>query len=452
MKERSEMLGKEKINRLLFRLSLPATVGMVVNALYNLVDTIFVGRGVGTLAIGGLTIAFPIQMIVMGFAQMIGIGAASAVSRSLGAKDVERADLITGNAFLSIAIISGLTMSLGLIFVDPLLRLFGATNTLLPFAKEYISIIFLGSIFFSFAVSSNNLIRAEGNARVAMFTMIIGTGINIILDPIFIFIFELGIRGAALATVLSQFISFIYILRYLYSGQSSLNVKLHHFKLKMNIIKEIFAIGSAAFARQVAGSVIAILVNNSLRIYGGDLAISIYGIVNRLIMFLFMPLFGVIQGMQPIAGFNYGAKQINRVKEVVKLSIIVTTTLALLGTMIAEFIPGIIMKIFGIEPSLITTGSYAIRIVVAMVPVIGIQVVGATYFQSIGKAIPSLILSLSRQVLFFIPILLIMPRYFGLTGVWISFPLADLLSTIITIVLLKNEINKLNQEMTLAAN
>ncbi len=452
MQERSEMLGKEKISKLLIKLSLPATIGMIVNALYNLVDTIFVGRGVGTLAIGGLTIAFPVQMIVMSFAMMIGIGAASAVSRSLGANDVERADLVAGNAFLSIIILSGLTMTLGLIFVEPLLRLFGATDTLLPYAKDYITIIFLGSIFFSFTVSTNNLVRAEGNARVAMFTMVIGTGINIILDPIFIFVFKLGIRGAALATIISQFISFIYILRYLYSGQSSLHVKFHHLKLKMDIIKEIFAVGAAAFARQVSGSIIAILVNNSLRIYGGDLAISIYGIVNRLIMFLFMPLFGVIQGMQPIAGFNYGAKQLDRVKEVVRLSIIVTTTLAFLGTLIAELFPGFIMKIFGVEPSLITMGSRAIRIVVAMIPVIGVQVVGATLFQALGKALPSLVLSLSRQVLFFIPILLIMPRYFGLTGIWVSFPLADLLSTIVTIVLLKNEMNKLNQEMILSTS
>ncbi len=446
MQERSEMLGKEKISKLLYTLSLPATIGMVVNALYNLVDTIFVGRGVGTLAIGGLAIAFPIQMIVMAFAQMIGIGAASAISRSLGAKDVERADLVAGNAFLSIFILSGITMTLGLIFVDPLLKLFGATDTLLPYARDYITIIFMGSIFFSFAVSSNNLVRAEGNARVAMFTMIVGTGLNIILDPIFIFVFDMGIKGAALATIISQFVSFLYILRYLYSGQSSLKVKLHHLKLRVDILKEIFAVGSSAFARQVAGSVIAILVNNSLRIYGGDIAISIYGIVNRLMMFLFMPLFGVIQGMQPIAGFNYGAKQMDRVKEVVKLSIITTTVFATFGTLMAELFPEFIMGIFGIEPSLIPMGTLAIRIVVSMIPVIGIQIVGATLFQSIGKAIPSLFLSLSRQVLFFIPILLILPRYFGLVGVWMSFPLADFLSTIVTTILLKREMNKMSTE------
>jgi len=437
------MLGNEKISKLLFNLSLPATIGMIVNALYNLVDTIFVGRGVDPLAIGGLTIAFPIQMIIMAFAQMIGIGAASAISRSLGANDIEKADSIAGNAFLSIVVLSSITVMFGLIFIDPLLKLFGATETLLPYAKDYLSIIFLGSIFFSFAVASNNLIRAEGNAKVAMMTMIIGTGLNIILDPIFIFALKMGVKGAALATILSQFISFIYVLKYLYSGNSSLKVKPHHLKPDKLILREIFAVGSSAFARQVAGSFLAIIINNSLKVYGGDSAITIYGIVNRLIMFLFMPLFGVIQGMQPIAGFNYGANKIDRVKEVVKLSIITTTVLATFGTLIAELFPGFIMRMFGIEGALLADGIVALRIIVAMIPIIGLQVVGATLFQSIGKAIPSLVLSLSRQVLFFIPLVLILPRFFGVLGIWMTFPAADLLATIVTSILVKKEMNKM---------
>ncbi|GAH01133.1 unnamed protein product, partial [marine sediment metagenome] len=223
-------LGEEKISKLLVNLSLPATIGMMVTALYNLVDTIFVGRGVGAIAIGGLTIAFPIQMVIMAFAQMIGIGAASAISRSLGAKDIEKADYIAGNSFLCVIVLSSTIAAIGLIFTEPMLRLFGSTETILPYAKDYITIILWGSIFFSFAMSSNNLIRAEGNAKVAMATMLIGAILNMILDPIFIFIFKLGIKGAALATIISQFISFLYILKYLYSGKSSLKIKLHHLK------------------------------------------------------------------------------------------------------------------------------------------------------------------------------------------------------------------------------
>ncbi|HCL90475.1 MAG TPA: MATE family efflux transporter, partial [Candidatus Atribacteria bacterium] len=239
MKQLTARLGEKKISKLLVNLSLPATIGMMVNALYNLVDTIFVGRGVGALAIGGLTIAFPIQMIIMAFAQMIGIGAASAISRSLGAKDIEKADYVAGNSFLLIVILSSIIAAIGLFFTEPMLRLFGATDNILPYAKDYITIILWGSIFFSFAMSSNNLIRAEGNAKVAMATMLIGAILNIILDPIFIFVFKMGVKGAALATVISKFVSFIYVLTYLYSGKSSLKVKLHHLKPKMRIIIEI---------------------------------------------------------------------------------------------------------------------------------------------------------------------------------------------------------------------
>lgn len=463
MDKRSEMLGNEKVRSLLIKLSLPATIGMIVNALYNLVDTIFVGRGAGELAIGGLAIAFPIQMVLMSFSLMIGIGSASALSRRLGAKKLEEANLVAGNAFLATIILSAILMALGLTFIEPLLRLFGASDTLLPYAKDYISVIFLGSMFFSFAVASNNLIRAEGNAKVAMYSMIIGTGLNILLDPIFImeelsinlFILsfsikglDLGIRGAALATIISQFISFIYVLSYLYGGQSSIKVKLHHLKPNFNLLWEIFTVGSASFARQIAGSLVAIILNNSLRIYGGDLSIIIFGIVNRLIMFLFMPMFGVVQGMQPIAGFNYGAKKIDRVMEVVKLSAITTTVLATFGFLIAQLFPSQIMSVFNDNPELIREGSKVIRIVISMIPILGIQIVGATLFQSLGKAVPSLILSLSRQVLFFIPLILILPRIYGLGlfGIWLAFPLADLLSTIATSLLLRIEINKLKAE------
>ncbi|WIF95730.1 MATE family efflux transporter [Caminicella sporogenes] len=444
MNTRNHMLGNEKMSKLLLKLSLPATIGMIVNALYNLIDTIFVGRGVSPLAIGGLTIALPIQMIIMAFAQMIGIGTASLISRSLGAKDIEKADMASGNAFLAITILSTLTMIFGLIFIDPLLKFFGATEKLLPYSKAYLSVIFLGSIFYSFAVASNNIVRAEGNAKVAMFTMIVGTGLNIILDPIFIFVLKLGIKGAALATIISQFVSFLYILKYLYSGKSSIKVKLHHLKPNKEILKEIFSIGSSAFARQTAGSILAIIINNSLKTYGSNAAITIYGIINRFVIFLCMPIFGTVQGMQPIAGFNYGAKKIDRVKEVVKLSIITTTVLASFGALIAQIFPISIMKLFGLKDNLAIEGSKALRIVISMLPIIGIQIVGATFFQSIGKAVPSLILSLSRQLLFFIPIVLILPHFIGLYGIWLAFPISDILSTIITTSLVKREMKKIS--------
>ncbi|MFT9498129.1 MATE family efflux transporter [Anaerosolibacter sp.] len=446
MNERSYRLENEKMSKLLMNLSLPATIGMIVNALYNIVDTIFIGRGVGYLAIGGLTVAFPIQMMIMAVAQMIGIGAASAISRSLGAKDIERADHVAGNSFLTVTFLGILICILGSIFVEPLLRLFGATDTLMPYGKEYIQVILLGSIYFPFVVSANNLIRAEGNGKAAMFSMLIGTILNIFLDYIFIFPLAMGIRGAALATIVSQFVSLIYVLVYIYGGSSTLKVKLHHLKPDKGIMIEMVTVGFPAFARQFAGSFVAIVLNNSLVAYGGELAIAIFGVINRVTMFLFMPLFGIVQGMQPIAGYNYGAKRIDRVKEVLKLSILYTTVFAAFSTMIGELFPGAIFGMFDDDPLLIEKGVTALRISIAMVPIIGVQIVGAALFQSLGKAMPSLILSLLRQVFLLIPLVLILPRLFGLglLGIWMSIPLADVLSTLITIVLLKSEMKKIN--------
>ncbi|RKD30104.1 MATE family efflux transporter [Thermohalobacter berrensis] len=446
MNPRSARLGEEKVSKLLLKLSFPAAIAMMVNGLYNVVDTIFIGKGVGSLAIGGLAIAFPIQMLIMGLAQMVGIGAASAVSRSLGANKVERANQIAGNGFISVLVLVGLFTILGLNFTEELLTIFGATNTLLPYANDYTKIILIGSIFFAFAVMSNNLIRAEGNAKVAMITMILGAGINIILDPVFIFAFNLGISGAALATIVSQFISFCYVLFYIYSGKSSLKVKLHHFMPNWNIIKEIFSVGFSAFARSSTSTIFAIVVNNSLRIYGGDIGITIFGIVNRVIAFLFLPIIGVVQGMQPIAGFNYGARKLERVNKVIKLSIMASTVLALIGWIIGESIPHVIFRAFTEDVNLIKQGSFVFRIVIAMVPLLGVQFVGATVFQAIGKAMPALILSLLRQFILLTPLILILPRLFNLQlfGVWLAFPIADILASIITILLMKKQISEIN--------
>ncbi len=448
--DRQNMLENETITRLLIKLSLPATVGMIVNALYNIVDTIFIGRGIGYLAIGGLTVAFPVQMVIMAIAQMIGIGAASIISRNLGARDNEKADHVAGNSFFAVVFLGTLICIVGLTFINPILRAFGATDVLLPYAKEYLQVILVGSIYFPFAVSTNNLIRAEGNAKVAMFSMIIGTVLNIILDYIFIFPLAMGIRGAALATIISQLVSVIYILIYLYSGKSTLKVKLHHLKPDLKIIYEIMAIGFPSFARQVAGSITAIILNNSLAFYGGEMALAVYGVVNRVIMFLFMPLFGIVQGMQPIAGYNYGAKKLHRVKSVLKLSLIVTTVFATISTLFGELFPSLIIGLFDNNADLINNGSFALRIVISMVPIIGVQIVGAAFFQALGKVLPSLLLTLSRQVLLFIPLVLILPRIYGLgmLGIWITFPIADILSTIFTVIVLKRELSLMEQQLS----
>lgn len=450
MDKRTYMLENEKISKLLLKLSLPATIGMIVNALYNIVDTIFIGRGVGKLGIAGLTISFPIQMIMMAFSLMIGIGAASAVSRSLGAKNKERADYVAGNAIFVISIISVLIVLFGYIFMKPLLLIFGATENILPYSIEYMRIIYIGSLYFPLVMTANNLARAEGNAKVSMFSMIIGTGLNIVLDPIFIFGFKMGISGAALATIISQFVSFVYLLRYFLSGKSSIDIKLKYFKPKFDIIFEIISVGFPSFARNIVGSIVAIIINNSIKAYSptinvADTYIAILGIVNRVIMFLFMPLFGVIQGMQPIVGYNYGAKKYDRVIETVKISIYATFILSSFGFILGELFPKQIINLFDNDSALIENGSSVLRIIISMVPIIGIQIVGGALYQALGKAIPSLIVSLLRQVFLFIPFVIILPMILSnkLLGVWLSYPLSDLICTIITGILLKRELKKL---------
>ena len=464
MNERSKQLENESINKLLLKLSLPATIAMMVNALYNIIDTIFVGRGVGTLGLGGLAIAFPIQMLMMGFALMIGTGAASAVSRNLGEKNIERADYVAGNTFLSIFIINILFAIFGITYVEPLLKVFGATDALLPYAKDYIVIILIGSIWFSITVAANNLVRAEGNALVSMKMMLIGAVLNIILDPILIlekinipYLFSmpglgLGIKGAAIATILAQFASFLYLLIYLYSGKSLLKVKLHHLKPQKDILKEIFSVGSSTFARQFAGSIVAIIINNSLIVYGGEIAIAIYGVINRVIMFLFMPLFGMVQGMQPIVGFNYGAKNLDRLKETIKLSTFWITIIAFVTTLMGELFATTIFKIFSNDPNIAINGAMYLRIVIIMVPVIGIQIVGGALFQSLGKSVPALFLSLLRGVILFVPLVIVLPKIlnFGLFGVWLSFPISDLLATLITIWFMQKEMKKISKELILS--
>lgn len=445
MNEHSKMLGSEKISKLLLKLSAPAIVGMMVQALYNLVDTIFVGRGVGTMAIAGLTIAFPIQMIVMAIAQTIGIGGASIISRSLGAGDRERAERTMGNIFMLVIGISTITTIFGLIFIEPILKLFGATDTILPYSMEYMSVILLGTVFFTFAVASNSIVRSEGNAKVAMLTMLISAGLNIILDPIFIFVFKMGIAGAAIATVLSQAVTAIYLVFYFIYGKSTLTFKFKNLKPHFGIIYETFVVGASSFARQVSGSFIAIILNNTLAFYGGDIAIAAYGVINRLMMFVFMPLFGVVQGLQPIVGYNYGAKQYDRVKETIFLSFKATTIMASTGFLLLLLFPEFLMSIFSDDKELLDFAVSAIRIIVIALPFIGVQVVGASMYQAIGKAVPSIVLSMSRQVLFLIPLVLILPLFFKLNGVWIAFPLADILSTVVTLILVSREFKILNQ-------
>lgn len=443
MRMNEKMLGTEKIGKLLVKLSVPAIIGMLVNALYNVVDTIFIGRGVGTLGIGGITIAFPVQLIIMSVGMLVGMGSASVISRSLGRGDRDRASKTAGNAFVISTIFGIAVMVLGLLFMQPILRLLGATDEILPYAREYLSVILFGAVFITFAMAANNIARAEGKAVVAMLTMLIGTGMNIVLDPIFIFGLKMGIRGAAAATVISQFLAFAFLLVFFISGKSSLKIMLKHLKPDWPVLGEVFKLGIPIFVRQLGMSILAIVVNNSLRAYGSEVHIAGFGIINRLLMFTLMPIMGISQGFQPIAGYNYGAGSTDRVKQTVRLSIIVSSAVALFAFLVMMLFPRTLLQVFTADAQLILEGTQALRVVIIALPFIGLQLIGSTYFLAIGKAIPSLLLGMSRQILFLIPLVLLLPLTLGLSGVWTAFPIADGLATLATVLWMARDLRKL---------
>ena len=443
-RRRPDILGKEPVGRLLIRMALPATVAMGVNALYNLVDTIFIGRGVGALAIGGVGIAFPVQILFLAVALLVGIGSASVISRMLGRGNSERAARAVGNAVVMIFILASILAGVVAIYLEPILRVLGATEELLPYAREYLVTILPGAPFLATAIASNHIVRSEGKAKTAMAIMLIGAGLNIILDPIFIFGFGLGVRGAALATVIAQFVSFVFAVTFYVSGRSALPITVKHLRLQWSVIPEVTALGLAPFVRQFGQSFFIIMVNNALRTFGDELAISAFGVINKLLIFALMPLVGIAQGFQPIAGYNYGARNMSRVREAVKLANATAVTISLIYFALVMLFPRTIFSIFTGNAQLLKIGSEAMRIVLIAIPLIGMQIIGAVFFQAVGKALPSLILSMSRQIILLIPLVLILPRFFGVYGVWAAFPTADVVATTFTLIWLRIEMRKLH--------
>ncbi len=448
MNKREKMLREESIGKLLFKLSLPAIIGMMFSALYNVVDTIFVGKGVDAFAIGGLTIAFPIQMFIVALAMMVGIGTQANISIFFGEGKIDKANKYAGNGYTMVFIISAVLTVLGIIFIEPLLQLFGASDTLMPYAKDYMSIIFIGTIVNSVTMVNNSILRSEGNAKMSMVIMVVGTALNIILDPIFIFGFKMGIKGAAIATVLSQYTSFFIAFYYMTLGKSIIKISISNLKLKLSYVKNIVKLGFPTFIRQVAGSLIAIFLNNGIVFFGGDVALSAFGIINRVMMFMLLPMFGIVQGFSPIVGFNYGANNMIRVKSAVKLAIKSLITYCVIALAIILVFNVYVFKIFTNNPDVIKIGSYAIKIVFLGIPIIGIQIISSSFFQAIGRSKPALVLSLLRQVILLFPLILIIPRLFGLglDGIWIAIPAADILSSIISAGILKNEFGKLEKK------
>ncbi|WP_315070424.1 MATE family efflux transporter [uncultured Clostridium sp.] len=441
-------LGEMKIGKLILEFSIPAIIGMLVNTLYNIIDRIFIGHieGIGNIAMAGVGITMPLMTIILAFGMLIGIGTATKISIKLGQHDKEGAEKLLGNAFTLIIIISIFLTIVGMIFSNPLLRVFGASENIIGYGEEFIQVIFIGCIFNMISFGLNHSIRSDGSPRIAMASMLMSAIINIILDPIFIFGFNLGVRGGALGTVVAQTISSIWILYYFTKGASVLKIRKENLKLSKKAVLSIIAIGISPFSMQLAQSAVQVVSNNSLQKYGGDIAVSAMTIIGSLAMVFLMPIFGLNQGLQPIIGYNFGAKKYNRVKQAVKYGIIVATVIVTVGFIIIEAASEILVMAFNGDPSLIEVTSHGMRISLIMLPFIGAQIIATNYFQSIGRVKISMLLSLLRQVIILIPCLLIIPTFFGLNGVWIAAATSDFLSVVITFIVFIKKSKELSKD------
>ncbi|MBP2100223.1 MATE family efflux transporter [Enterococcus rivorum] len=439
-------LGTEKISKLLIKFSVPAIIGMLVNALYNVVDRIFIGNapGLGANGLAGITIGFPIMIIMMSVGMLFGIGGATLFSMKLGEGKRKEAEEILGNTFILLLISGSVLLVLGTLFLGPMLQFFGASEAVLPFVKEYMGIIFFGSIFQVMGMGLNNFLRADGQPKLAMITMFVGAGTNIILDPILIYVFDMGMAGAALATIFSQFISMAWILNYFLRG-SGHRIQRKNLKIKRWIVTRVVSLGLPSFLLQLGNSLLNVVLNKSLLTYGGDLAVSGMGIVNSIQTILLMPIIGLNQGLQPIISFNFGAKKFARVKEAVKLGIMVATLIVFLGWGFTRLFPEIFVRMFNQEPDLVAFGSYALKAWFWGLPVIGFQIIAANFFQATGRSKIAIFLTMTRQIILLIPAILIFSNIWGLNGIVHAAPFADIVAAILTFLWFSFEMRRLSR-------
>ncbi len=439
-----EELENKKISKLLWQYALPAIVGTMVNASYNIIDRIYIGHGpdLGDHAIGGLGIVLPIMNLTAAVGMLVGAGSASRISICLGRGDKETAEKIIGNSFLLTILLTGTLVTILYMFLDPILMQIGATEETFPYAKEFLLYYLPGNIFLTMCFNFNSMMRASGYPKKAMYTMLIGVVANIIIAPIFIFILKWGIKGAAIATIISMFIGLCFVMYHFMNPNSMLRLRKKNIKLNPKIVWAIASIGLSPFFIQVAASIVVFILNNKLKLYGGNIAIEAFAIANTLIMIIIMIMVGLTQGMQPIVGYNYGAKRINRVKETLNYTIKVGVCIGFVGLTIGLLLPNLVVLPFNPSPPLAAESAKALRIVTLMLPLVGFQVVVTNFFQCIGMAAKSIFLSLTRQFLLLIPALFILPLFFDLDGVWFSLPTADFLSTLLTATLFIWQIKK----------
>jgi putative MATE family efflux protein len=447
MEEQKKQILSENLRVLLFKFSLPTIIGMVIIALYNFVDTIFVGNVIGPDAIAGLTLVLPVNIFIVAIGLLTGVGAASIVSRSLGKGDKEKAVIAGGDSIVLNTVLNIIIIVPIYIFSEKILVFLGASSVVLPYARDYLNIMLLGFVFLSFSVNGTNLIRAEGRPRASMYEMVIGSILNIILDYLFIIIFGWGVKGAAIATVISHIASSVYIFAFFVSRSSIFHIKLKMFKINKSISRRILAIGTPSFLMEIVGSVMFLLFIKIVRQYGGDIYIAITGIGIRIIDLIFMPILGISQGLSPLIGFNYGARLYPRVKKVLGEAFIWTSVVTISGFIIMVIFPESLISIFTSDISVIEKGAGPLRLIAMFAPLWSFPILGSTFFQAIGKVRPSLIISLSRDLFFFIPAIIVLPRFFDLIGVWISWPVTDFFSFAITAIFLLREIRVINRDI-----
>ncbi len=422
------VLGTEKIGKLLMQYAIPAIIAMTASSLYNMVDSIFIGHGVGPLAIAGLAITFPLMNLAAAFGSLVGVGASTLVAIKLGQRDKESANQVLGNVVLMNAIIGLVFMTVALVFLDPILLFFGASPDTLPYAREYMEVILGGNLVTHIYMGLNEVLRASGYPKKAMTATLMAVIVNCVLDALFILVFEWGIRGAALATIAAQVLHF----------QRGI------FGLKRHIVGGMLAIGLSPFLMNLCACFVVILINKSLKAHGGDLAIGAYGIVNRVVFLFIMIVMGFNQGMQPIAGYNFGARQFDRLKQVLKYTVFCGVAVTTIGFLAGQLFPRPIIYLFTSDADLTRIAVEGLRIVLIFFPVVGFQMVTSSFFQSIGMAKKAIFLSLTRQLLFLIPSLLIFPNFFGTVGVWMSMPVADAIATVVAALMLRWQLKHLN--------
>ncbi len=439
-------LGTKPVGRLLRQYAFPAIIAMTASSLYNMIDSILIGQGAGALAISGLALTFPFMNLAAAFGAAVGVGASTCISVRLGQRDYEAAENVLGNT-VTLNLIIGVAFSVvSLLFLDPILYFFGASDQTLPYARDYMEVILVGNVFSHMYFAMNAVLRAAGKPRQAMYATMWTVALNAVLAYIFIYPLHLGIRGAAYATVLAQISALAWQMHLFSRKEELLHLKRGIYRLKAPIVKSIIAIGMSPFAMNVCACIVVIFINNGLQTHGGDMAVGAFGIANKVSFIFVMIVMGINQGMQPIAGYNYGAQLMDRLMKVVKYAMVVATGITLTGFAVSQLLPGPCARLFTTDETLISLSIDGIKTVMVAFPIVGYQMVVTSFFQSIGKAKVSMFLSLSRQLIFLLPLLFFLPRIYGVDGVWWSLPVSDCVASVVAFVIMVTYMHRFKKE------